>query len=301
MSDTRYLTGFHAVTARLRQHPDSVRAIYVVAVRQDRRARELIERAEDAGVAVHPVDDKRLDAIAGGGPAPGVVAEVDATLPYRTLDDVLEGLDEPPLLLVLDGVTDPHNLGACLRSADAFGAHAVIVPKDRAVGLNATVAKAASGAADTVPVITVTNLARTLRDLKDRGVWLAGAEAGGAENLFEADLSGPLAWVLGAEGSGLRRLTRELCDRIVAIPLLGTVASLNVSVATGICLFETRRQRAPRYAQQSDPDRCCHALGRRLALSVCSLRTPGESLNSRPRTSCANFPSGLIVICFTPR
>jgi 23S rRNA (guanosine2251-2'-O)-methyltransferase len=148
------------------------------------------------------------------------------------------------LLLVLDGVTDPHNLGACLRSADAFGAHAVIVPKDRAVGVNATVAKAASGAADTVPVITVTNLARTLRELKDRGVWLAGAEAGGAENLFDADLSGPLAWVLGAEGAGLRRLTRELCDRIVAIPLLGTVASLNVSVATGICLFETRRQRA---------------------------------------------------------
>jgi 23S rRNA (guanosine2251-2'-O)-methyltransferase len=148
------------------------------------------------------------------------------------------------LLLVLDGVTDPHNLGACLRSADAFGAHALIVPKDRAVGVNATVAKAASGAADTVPVITVTNLARTLRELKDRGVWLAAAEAGGAENLFEADLSGPLAWVLGAEGSGLRRLTRELCDRIVAIPLLGTVASLNVSVATGVCLFETRRQRS---------------------------------------------------------
>ena len=232
MSDTRYLTGFHAVTARLRQHPESVRAVYVVAARQDRRARELIERAEGAGVAVHPVDDKRLDAIAGSDRHQGVVAEVDAALPYRTLDDVL------------DGVTDPHNLGACLRSADAFGAHAVIVPKDRAVGLNATVAKAASGAADTVPVITVTNLARTLRELKDRGVWLAGAEAGGAENLFEADLSGPLAWVLGAEGSGLRRLTRELCDRIVAIPLLGTVASLNVSVATGICLFETRRQRA---------------------------------------------------------
>jgi 23S rRNA (guanosine2251-2'-O)-methyltransferase len=145
----RLSTGFHAV-ARLRQHPESVRAIYVVAARQDRRARELIERAEGAGVAVHPVDDKRLDAIAGSDRHQGVVAEVDAALPHRTLDDVLEGLDEPPLLLVLDGVTDPHNLGACLRSADAFGAHAVIVPKDRAVGLNATVAKAASGAADTV-------------------------------------------------------------------------------------------------------------------------------------------------------
>jgi 23S rRNA (guanosine2251-2'-O)-methyltransferase len=243
MPATRHLTGFHAVTARLRQHPESVRAVYVVAARHDRRVRELIERAQSADVAVHPVDDKRLDAIAGNDQHQGVVAEVDGALPYRTLDDVLEGLDEPPLLLVLDGVTDPHNLGACLRSADAFGAHAVVVPKDRAAGLNATVAKAASGAADTVPVITVTNLARSLRELKDRGVWLAGAEAGGAESLFDAELSGPLAWVLGAEGTGLRRLTRELCDRIVSIPLLGSVASLNVSVATGICLFETRRQR----------------------------------------------------------
>jgi 23S rRNA (guanosine2251-2'-O)-methyltransferase len=164
-------------------------------------------------------------------------------MPHRTLDDVLENLAEPPLLLVLDGVTDPHNLGACLRSADAFGAHAAIVPKDRAVGVNATVAKAASGAADTVPVITVTNLARSLRDLKARGVWLLGAETGGAESLFDADLSGPIAWVLGAEGTGLRRLTRELCDRSVSIPLLGTVESLNVSVAAGICLFATRRQR----------------------------------------------------------
>jgi 23S rRNA (guanosine2251-2'-O)-methyltransferase len=146
--------------------------------------------------------------------------------------------------LVLDGVTDPHNLGACLRCADAFGAHTVILPKDRAVGVNATVAKAASGAADTIPVVTITNLARTLRELKERGVWLIGADEGGQENLFDADLSGPLAWVLGAEGSGLRRLTRELCDRIVSIPLLGAVESLNVSVAAGICLFETRRQRS---------------------------------------------------------
>ena len=243
MVDTRYLIGFHAVTARLRQHPDGVRAIYVVAARRDRRARELIERAESAGVAVHPVDDKRLDAMAGSDRHQGVVAEVDATLPYRTLDDVLESLAEPPLLLVLDGVTDPHNLGACLRSADAFGAHALVVPKDRAVGVNATAAKAASGAADTVPVITVTNLARELRALKERGIWLIGADAGGQESLFDADLSGPLAWVLGAERAGLRRLTREICDRIVSIPLLGAVESLNVSVAAGICLFETRRQR----------------------------------------------------------
>jgi 23S rRNA (guanosine2251-2'-O)-methyltransferase len=160
-----------------------------------------------------------------------------------TLADVLDAPDEPPLLLVLDGVTDPHNLGACLRSADAFGAHAVVVPKDRAVGVNATVAKAASGAADTVPVITVTNLARALREMKDAGVWILGAETGG-ESLFTADVSGPLAWVLGAEGEGLRRLTRELCDRMVAIPTQGTVESLNVSVAAGICLFATRRARS---------------------------------------------------------
>ena len=145
--------------------------------------------------------------------------------------------------MVLDGVTDPHNLGACLRCADAFGAHAIVVPKDRAVGVNATVAKAASGAADTVPVITVTNLARALRDLKARDVWIVGAETGG-ESLFDADVTGPIAWVLGAEGAGLRRLTRDSCDRLVGIPLQGTVESLNVSVATGICLYATRRARA---------------------------------------------------------
>jgi len=152
-------------------------------------------------------------------------------------------------LLILDGVTDPQNLGACLRSADAFGAQAVVVPKDRAVGINATVAKAASGAADTVPVITVTNLARSLRELKARGVWILGADPGGEENLFHADLSGSLAWVLGAEGTGLRRLSRDLCDRLVSIPLCGNVESLNVSVAAGVCLFATRQQRqAPKRA-----------------------------------------------------
>jgi 23S rRNA (guanosine2251-2'-O)-methyltransferase len=156
---------------------------------------------------------------------------------------VLDAPAEPPLLLLLDGVTDPHNLGACLRSADAFGALAVVVPKDRAVGVNATVAKAASGAADTVPVIAVTNLARTMRELKERGVWLLGADAGG-ESLVDAELAGGIAWVLGAEGAGLRRLTRESCDRIVGIPLAGSVGSLNVSVAAGICLYATRAARS---------------------------------------------------------
>ena len=204
--------------------------------------RELASRASAAGVAVHAVDDARLRELAGHARHQGVVALVDETRPHVTVDDVLDSLAEPALLVVLDGVTDPHNLGACLRSADAFGAQAVIVPKDRAVGVNATVAKAASGAADTVPVVAVTNLARTIASLKERGVWVLGADAGG-ESLVDADLTGPLAWVLGAEGQGLRRLTRESCDRIVGIPVAGTVGSLNVSVATGICLYATRAAR----------------------------------------------------------
>jgi 23S rRNA (guanosine2251-2'-O)-methyltransferase len=219
-----------------------VRAVHVASGRHDARVRDLAERAKAAGVAVHPVDDRRLAELAKGARHQGVVAIVDATLPHVTLHDILEHPHEPPLLLVLDGVTDPHNLGACLRSADAFGAHAVIVPKDRAVGVNATVAKAASGAADTVPVVTVTNLARALREMKEAGVWIVGADVG-SESLFSADLSGPIAWVLGAEGEGLRRLTRQSCDRLIGIPITGTVESLNVSVSASICLFATRRAR----------------------------------------------------------
>jgi 23S rRNA (guanosine2251-2'-O)-methyltransferase len=244
MSDTRHLFGFHAVTARLRSRPESVRAIYLAADRRDRRARELADRAAAAGVAVHSADDARLDALAGRGAHQGVVAVVSGESVAPTLEELLDGINEPALLLILDGITDPHNLGACLRSADAFGAHAVIVPKDRAVGVNATVAKAASGAVDTVPVLSVTNLARSLRELKERGVWILGADSSCEENLFDADLSGPLAWVLGAEGTGLRRLTREHCDRLIRIPLSGTVESLNVSVAAGVCLFATRQRRA---------------------------------------------------------
>lgn len=242
MSDTRLLAGFHAVTARLRQRAASVRDVYVARGRRDARARDLAERAAAAGVAVHPVDEARLDELARGQRHQGVVAIVDAALPHVTLAEVLEHPVRPPLLLVLDGVTDPHNLGACLRSADAFGVDAVVVPRDRAVGVNATVAKAASGAADTVPVVTVTNLARSLREMKEAGLWIVGADTGG-ESLYTAELAGPLAWVLGAEGPGLRRLTREHCDRIVGVPLAGSVESLNVSVAAGICLFATARAR----------------------------------------------------------
>src|SRR5690349_9754912 len=243
MASSRVLFGFHAVTARLRTRPQSIHALYMANARQDARARDMAARAQSAGLVIYAVDEARLLQLAGHGRHQGIVALVDEALPHVTLDDVLETIDEPALLVVLDGVTDPHNLGACLRSADAFGAQAVVVPKDRAVGVNATVAKAASGAADTVPVIAVTNLARTMRELKERGVWLLGADEGG-ESLFDADVSGPLAWVLGAEGQGLRRLTRESCDRLVAIPMQGAVESLNVSVVAGICLYCARAARA---------------------------------------------------------
>ena len=219
--------------------------MYFAASRDDGRARDLLARVEAARVPIHAADDARLTQLAGTPRHQGVVAIVDTALPHVTLDDVLDGLTEPALLLVLDGVTDPHNLGACLRNADAFGARAVIVPKDRAVGVNATVAKAASGAADSVPVVTVTNLARALGDIKDRGIWVLGADTGG-ESLYEADVTGPVAWVLGAEGAGLRRLTRERCDRIVGIPLSGSVESLNVAVASGVCLYATRAARLHR-------------------------------------------------------
>ena len=244
MTASRYLIGFHAVAARLRQRAEGVQAIYITAARQDRRAREIVELAQTLGIDVHAVDEARLAKLADGAVHQGVVAQVQGEQLRQTLQQILDGLNAPPLLLLLDGLTDPHNLGACLRSADAFGVDAVVIPKDRAVGVNATVAKVASGAVETVPVIAVTNLARTMRDLKERGVWLVGADAEGKESLFDADLSGPIGWVLGGEGSGLRRLTRELCDRSVSIPLMGSVASLNVSVATGICLYATRQQRS---------------------------------------------------------
>lgn len=243
MARTQHLFGFHAVTSRLRTRPESIREIYVARDRQDGRMRDLLKAAEAARRKVFPVPADRLEGMAGGGRHQGVVAVVEAVQLPQFIDDVLEGLTGAPLLLVLDGVQDPHNLGACLRVADAAGAHAVIAPKDRSVGLNATVAKVASGAAETVPYITVTNLARTLRELKERNIWIIGADEGGDRHLYQTALSGPVAWVMGAEGEGLRRLTRENCDEIVSIPMAGGVESLNVSVASGICLYEARRQR----------------------------------------------------------
>lgn len=243
MSQTSLIYGFHAVLSRLRAHPASIQEIYLDQARQDKRAQALLASARQAGVRVILVERARLDGMAGRASHQGVLARArPVPLPVH-LDDVLANLTEPALLLVLDGVQDPHNLGACLRVADAMGAHAVVAPRDRAVGLNATVRKVASGAAETVPFIPVTNLARSLRELKDQGVWLLGAAGEAEQDLFQTRLAGPLAWVLGAEGEGLRRLTRELCDELVRIPMFGTVESLNVSVAAGICLYETRRQR----------------------------------------------------------
>lgn len=244
MAETRLIHGFHAVVSRLRQNAGSVQEIYLDNTRHDARARDLLRLAQERGVRVLQVDAARLDGMAHNARHQGVVARVDAVRMPTHIEDVLERLSEPALLLVLDGVTDPHNLGACLRVADAMGVHAVIAPKDRAVGMNATVAKVASGAADTVPYIVVTNLARTLRELKDREIWLYGAEAAGKVELYSAKISGAAGWVLGAEGQGLRRLTRENCDVLVRIPMYGSVESLNVSVAAGVCLAETRRQRA---------------------------------------------------------
>jgi 23S rRNA (guanosine2251-2'-O)-methyltransferase len=194
-------------------------------------------------VRVIPVDMKRLDGMAGGVKHQGVVAPAEPLDMPKFIEDVLEGLTEPPLLLVLDGVQDPHNLGACLRVADGAGAHAVIAPKDRSVGLTTAAIKVASGAAESVPYIVVTNLARTMRDLKERGIWMIGADDSAPETIFQAKLDGAIALVLGAEGEGLRRLTKESCDLLVSIPMLGAVSSLNVSVASGICLYEARRRR----------------------------------------------------------
>jgi 23S rRNA (guanosine2251-2'-O)-methyltransferase len=244
---SKMIFGFHAVTARLRHEASSVEEIYIDAERHDRRMQELIRAAKAANVRLIQADSQRLDSIVGTRRHQGVIAKAGEISLARNLDELLDAIDGPPLLLLLDGVTDPHNLGACLRVADGAGAHAVIAPKDRAVGLNATAAKVASGAAETVPYITVTNLARTMRELKERDIWVIGTAEDAEKSLYEADISGAAAIVMGSEGEGLRRLTRETCDMLVNVPMLGAVESLNVSVTSGICLYEARRQRMARH------------------------------------------------------
>ena len=246
MSESRIIFGFHAVLSRLRQHPESVQQIIYDKSRNDARLMDLLKVAEQKDVRSMQMDRERMDGMAQHGRHQGVLAQVvDTPIPYRDIHDILESdLSEPPFFLVLDGVEDPHNLGACLRVADAMGVHAVIAPKDRAAGLNATVRKVACGAAETVPFIAVTNLARTMRELKEAGVYIVGTTADAEQDLFKSKLQGPIALVLGAEGRGLRRLTAETCDMLVSIPMYGSVESLNVSVASGICLYEARRQRS---------------------------------------------------------
>jgi 23S rRNA (guanosine2251-2'-O)-methyltransferase len=246
MSDARILFGFHAVLSRMRQHSTSIQEILIDKERVDARMKDLLTMAESANIRVMQVERSRLDGMAGlNGRHQGVLARViDTPIPYKDIHDILDSdLTEAPFFLVLDGVEDPHNLGACLRVADAMGVHAVIAPKDRAVGLNATVRKVACGAAETVPFIAVTNLARTLRELKEAGVMVVGTTMDAPSSLLNTKLDGPIAIVLGAEGDGMRRLTTETCDALITIPMYGSVESLNVSVASGMCLYEIRRQR----------------------------------------------------------
>jgi 23S rRNA (guanosine2251-2'-O)-methyltransferase len=242
----KILVGFHAVTVRLKTAPASVSEVHVDATRRDQRMRQFVERAKEAGVRLIDSDDMRLTQLAGTARHQGVVARVQPLPQSHSLDDVLDQVDGTPLLLVLDGVTDPHNLGACLRVADGAGAHAVVAPKDHAVGLNATVAKVASGAAETVPYLMVTNLARTLNELKERDIWIVGTSDAADASLYDVDLTRPVALVLGAEGAGMRQLTAKTCDQLVRLPMKGAVESLNVSVAAGVCLYEALRQREAR-------------------------------------------------------
>jgi 23S rRNA (guanosine2251-2'-O)-methyltransferase len=237
--------GIHAVRVLLTRSPQRVRRVLLAGGGDVRRREELRALAKAAGVTTVDTDDGTLERLSAGARHQGVVAElvVRTDDPETQLEEALEAAGPVPLLLVLDGVQDPHNLGACLRSADAAGVAAVIVPRDRAAGLTPVVRKVAAGAAETVPLVPVVNLARTLRDLKERGVWLVGTADGAERTLYEADLTGPVALVMGSEGEGLRRLTRECCDQLVAIPMAGAVESLNVSVAAGVALFEAVRQR----------------------------------------------------------
>lgn len=253
MTSSQFLFGFHAITVRLKMAADSIVEIYADAGRRDERMRSFLQRVGEAGVRIIEADDRRLQQISGSPRHQGVVAKVKVMAMPKSLDDWLDQVKEPPLLLVLDGVTDPHNLGACLRVADGAGAHAVIAPKDHAVGLNATVAKVASGAAETVPYFMVTNLARTLGELKERDIWVTGTANEAPVTLYESDLTGPVALVLGAEGKGMRQLTRKHCDALISIPMAGAVESLNVSVASGICLYEAVRQRATKATPGAGP------------------------------------------------
>ncbi|WP_323659038.1 23S rRNA (guanosine(2251)-2'-O)-methyltransferase RlmB [Pectobacterium versatile] len=243
MSEIIY--GIHAVKALLERDPQRFLEVFILKGRDDRRLQSVITDLEAQGIVIQVANRQWLDKQAEDAVHQGIVAKVKEGRKYQENDlpAMLDNL-ETPFLLILDGVTDPHNLGACLRNADGAGVHAVIVPRDRSAQLNATVKKVACGAAETVPVISVTNLARTMRLLQERNIWIVGTAGEADHTLYQSKLTGPLALVMGAEGEGMRRLTREHCDELISIPMAGSVSSLNVSVATGVCLFEAVRQRA---------------------------------------------------------
>lgn len=236
--------GIHAVTHLLQRSPERVREVFVLQNRDDEKLQKIVTLARKNAINVQAVKKNFLEEKATGNHQ-GVLARAKPVQAKGEQDlfSMLDNQDEPAFLLILDTITDPHNLGACLRSCDAAGVHGVIAPKDKAVGLTATVSKVACGAAETVPFYQVTNLARTMKELQERGIWLYGTAGEASESVYKTDLRGPIAIVMGAEGKGLRRLTREACDHLIHIPMAGEVSSLNVSVASGVCLFEAVRQR----------------------------------------------------------
>ncbi len=239
--------GFHAVTALLHSQSTSLQKLFIQHGREDKRLHAILELARQYHITVEKLSRQQLDDFTEQANHQGVVAVLagkQAAFYEEDLPTLLDNIQAPPLLLILDNITDPHNLGACLRCADAAGVHAVIAPKDKAVGMTPVVRKVACGAAESVPFIQVTNLARTLKQLKEYGIWLYGTDGAAEQSLYQQDLTGPVALVMGAEGEGLRRLTKESCDFLVSLPMGGSVSSLNVSVATGICLFEAVRQRS---------------------------------------------------------
>ncbi len=238
----QYVYGLHAVAALLEHNPQDIEQIFVQQSRHDAKLQQLIAVAEKRNISIQSQTSHELNKLVNGNHQ-GIIAMVTAVNKTQDLDALLAHLSEPALLLILDGVQDPHNLGACLRSANAAGVHAVIAPKDNAVGITDVVRKVASGAAETMPFIQVTNLARTIKQLQEQGIWIYGADAEASNAIYDIDMTGSVALILGAEGRGLRRLTKESCDGLMKIPMAGDVASLNVSVAAGICLFEAVRQR----------------------------------------------------------
>ena len=238
------LLGFHAIQVRLRLDPENLKAVYYDPARRDRRMGDFLKQAESIlGDRLHAADSERLQKLTGHDRHQGVVALAEKISVARNLAELVDGIDGQALLMILDGITDPHNLGACLRVADGAGVHGVVVPKDRSAHINATVSKVSSGASEVIPLISVTNLARSMREMKEMGIWLVGTDDQAVKSIYDVDLTGPIAIVMGAEGEGMRRLTRETCDELVHIPMRGTVESLNVSVASGVCLFEALRQR----------------------------------------------------------